>query len=170
MYGLNKSPKRDDLKMACVKHWVDDIDLIPNKSTLCIYDISELSENSGKLSLVLKSLLKKSIQIWIMNCHKPIKINSIEAYNLIFKMTEFSRLEKSMTQKKAMRRAKVNGSRLGRKSKFSEEEKEAIIRDKIISDKSAHEIANEYNISVTTIYRWWQDFINKENTPSKNVQ
>ena len=163
MYGLKKYLDRDNIKMACVKHWVDDIDSIPIKQTLCVYDINDLNENTGKLSLILKALMKKGIQLWIMNSPNPIKLNSKEAYSLVFKMMDFSRMERSKNQKKAMMRAKINGSTLGRKSKFSDEEKDSIIREKILSDKSAYDIANAYNLSVTTVYRWWQDFIEKQN-------
>ena len=144
MYGLKTSKEKSHLKMSIVKHWIQNIDEIPPKQTLCVYDVSDLGDSSGKLSLALKSLLSKGIQLWIMNSEKPIKLNSKESYLLTFKIIDFHRTERSKNQKKAMRRAKQSGSVLGRKSKFSEEEKSTIIREKILSDKSAHEIANDY--------------------------
>ena len=110
MYGLKSNKDKPHLKMSVVKHWVHNIDEIPPKQTLCVYDISDLGDSSGKLSLSLKSLLSKGIQLWIMNSNNPIKLNTKESYLLAFKIIDFHRTERSVNQKKAMRKAKQSGS------------------------------------------------------------
>ena len=135
---------------------IECINYLREGDTLHVHCIDRLARNLGDLQNIVSSLNEKGVIVHFHTENMTFTSNASPLQGLLFQTLEaFTQFEKNLIrerQQEGIERAKKEGRHLGRPRKISLEDKKDILI-KLKEGKSPAVIAEEYGVSVSSVYK-----------------
>lgn len=163
---VDETPLKSDLRPNLIKVY----ELIDSNTDFIVPSFISLASSANKLKEIVTRVLKLGATITFIKEGLTLTASSQVELKLLSSMADFEQDVRSILRRDGIQTAINSGKTVGRKKTLSAEDQAKVIQ-RIKDRENIQNLADEYNISRTTLYKyvqdldWWKSLQEKRKRP-----